>query len=710
MATPRRSTGRPKNLLIEFGTEELPPKALKDLARSFAGHFFQGLVAAGVVVDKPANCRFYATPRRLAIWVKGVLPRQPDMVDERRGPSLQAAFDEKGNATAAAEGFARSCGVPVSRLKRRTTEKGAWLVFESRMRGKALNSVITNCLNASIRELPIPRRMRWGDGDEEFVRPVHWVLALYGSDPIRTGALGLKAGRFTRGHRFHAPGQLKILSADRYINSLKTNGFVIADFDARQAVIMRQVARLATKAGGHANMGQELLDEVTGLVEWPVALLGEFDERFLKLPREVLVSTMEKHQRYFSVSGAKGRLLPVFVAVSNIKSKSPKRVRLGNERVLRARLADAEFFWLTDQKTPLEDRIADLSGVLFHEKLGTIRDKSARIERLAARIARSMDVDGRQARRAARLCKTDLVTDMVGEFPELQGTIGKYYAVLQGEDRKVADAIDGHYQPRYSGDKLPKGKLAQCLALVDRVDTLAGIFACGEVPSGDRDPYGLRRAALGVLRILIEKKQAVDLTKLIRTALDQYQAAEGSDLDTSPQTEGLLEEFFHERLKGYFQGKGYSLEEISAVRAGNPKGPHDFSRRLKALRRFVDRRSSAAESLASANKRIANILAKAEDGAGDGKYTARLASEAAETRLARELRGISADVGKCVVNGDYDEGFKKLSSLKKPVDEFFDTVMVMHEDPAVRANRLALLAEIRRLFLGVADVSRLRLG
>ena len=477
-------SGRRKNLLIELGTEELPPKALKILAESFSQSFYQGMVTANLVDDKVDSIKCYATPRRLAVWIKGVLPRQADLIEEKRGPGIQAAYDDQGNPTPAAMGFAKSCGVPVAKLETVKSEKGEWLIFRKKVKGRKLSDIVTHCLEQSIKSLPIPKRMRWGENQHEFVRPVHWLLALYGSDLVKTEVLGLKANRYTRGHRFHCPEQLKIQSADRYSSSLKTNGYVIADYAVRQSTILRQAQRMTAKSGARVVIDQNLLDEVTGLVEWPVALLGEFDKRFLKLPNEVLISTMADHQKYFHVVNDRKKLLPLFVAISNIKSKSPKRVRQGNERVLRARLADAEFFWNKDQETSLEDRVEDLKGVLFHYKLGSIHDKIERVSLLSEHIAREMGINSQSVGHAVRLSKADLVTDMVGEFPALQGVVGKHYALNEGIEKEVANAVDAHYLPRFSGDKIPQQGVSQCVGLADRIDTLVGIFSCNEIPTG----------------------------------------------------------------------------------------------------------------------------------------------------------------------------------------------------------------------------------
>ena len=707
MGAASKTVGRSKNLLIELGTEELPPKALKNLARCFATVFYDALVEAGVVESDSQNFKIYATPRRLAVWVKGVLPKQPDTVEIKRGPAVAASFDDQGNPTRAAEGFARSCGVTVSKLKRLDTEKGAWLVFEKKVKGRKLNIIVGECLNSSVKSLPIPKRMRWGGGLEEFVRPVHWLLALYGSDLVRTEVLGIKANRFTRGHRFHCPDILKIQSADRYLNTLKNTGYVIADFEVRQAMIVKQVERLAKKVDSKAVLEQPLLDEVTGLVEWPVAVMGEFDEKYLKLPREVLISTMADHQKYFHVTGSKGKITNYFATVSNIKSKAPKRVRQGNERVLRPRLADAEFFWNTDQKVKLENRVEALKGVLFHQKLGSIYGKVERIEKLSGHIAEELGMDVALCKRAASLCKADLVTEMVGEFPDLQGVIGKYYARNQGEGSPVADALDSHYKPRFAADKLPGKPVAQCVAIADRVDTLVGIFATSEVPTGDKDPYALRRAALGLLRIIIEKKHDLDLLDLFSRAMALYKLSAGEKINTSDEVVQQAFDFTSERMKGYFQSRGFKAEEIASVQACSPVRPLDFALRLQAVSQFFNKRKNAADSLASANKRISNILAKTNFDSNH-LFDPALIQVVAEQRLTDSVETISDEVKQLFAENHYDKGFEKLSSLKTPVDEFFDQVLVMDKEQSIRNNRLALLDTIRQLFLGAADISFMR--
>ena len=708
MVQSKKSLGQQRNLLIELGTEELPPKALKNLAQSFAQNFFNGLVAAGLV-EKTNQYKYYATPRRLAVWVKAVLPRQTERIEQRKGPSTKTAFDHNGNPTAAAHGFAKSCGVTVDQLKKSLTDNDSRLVFEHTIKGEKLNVLITQCLYDSIKALPIPKRMRWGNNDALFVRPVHWLLALYGSKVIHTEALGLKADRFTCGHRFHCIGKLKIPDADSYLNTLKLSGWVIADYEMRQAIIVKQITRLLKKAESRVEIDHDLLDQVTALVEWPIASLGEFDRKYLKLPTEILVSTMADHQKYFHVIDAKGKLMPQFVSVSNIKSKTPKRVRQGNERVLAARLADAEFFWNTDQKIKLYDRSDALKQVLFHNKLGSVYDKTVRVEKLAVVIATKLKVDQHDVQRVARLCKADLVTDMVGEFPQLQGIVGKYYATNQGEDKQVANAIEEHYLPRYACDKLPSTSLAQCIALADKIDSLVGIFATAEIPTGDKDPFALRRATLGVLRIIIERKLEVDLFELLAVGMAQYANTDLKNIDTS---ETMIEQAFNftsERLKGYFQSLGFSAEEIASVQACKPTKPLDFANRLQAVSHFFSKRRGAAESLASANKRIANILTQAEVNDGKTRFNHNLIVEPAEKQLALRVDTISNEVNRYFSVARYDKGFEQLATLKPLIDTFFDRVMVMHNDPEIRNNRLILLNKIRQLFLGVADISRIRI-
>jgi glycyl-tRNA synthetase beta chain len=707
MVARRRSplAGRRRNLLIELGTEELPPGSLASLGRSFARSVYESLSEAGVVEAGRDAWRWFATPRRLVVWLGQVSPRQPDRVEERRGPSVKAAFDDSGTPTRAALGFAGSCGVDVGKLERLTTDQGAWLVYRHKVSGERIQVLVEHALDQSIRKLPIARRMRWGDREQEFVRPVHWLLAMYGSEALKVSTLGLDAEPWTRGHRFHSRGRIRILSADRYLDTLKKDGFVVADLAERRNLIERQVNRLARRNGGTAVIDPSLLDEVTGLVEWPRALYGEFDRRFLKVPPEVLVSSMRDHQKYFHLVDDRGRLLPGFITVSNIRSSSPKRVRTGNERVLRARLADAEFFWEGDRKIPLAQRRPQLDRVLFHERLGSIGDKVERMRGLALDIAGQTGADPDATSRACDLAKADLVTDMVGEFPELQGTIGSYYAAHDGEPAKVSAAIREHYQPRYAGDSLPTGSCGICLALADRIDTLTGIFACGEAPSGDKDPYALRRAALGVLRILIEGEVDLDLRKLVVRGMERHGSRDG--LDTGGDAVSQVYGFITDRLRAYYQALDYDALEIAAVAAVDPASPLDFHQRLVALRKFVRDDPESAQSLASANKRIANILARQKVDI-DTRVDESLLQEKAEQNLYRKVSRAVDKAEKHLSAGKYARGLAELSRLKKPVDTFFDKVMVMDDDPDIRNNRLALLMRIRHLFLAVADISLIR--
>ncbi len=702
----KASPGRRRNLLIEIGTEELPPGALKFLARSFAESLFQGLVEAGVAQDGSGRHEAYATPRRLAVWVRGVLPRQPGRVVEKRGPALGIAFRSDGTPTEAAEGFARSCGVSVHRLKRVQTERGAWLAHSRSIAGLRLNRIVSDCLDASIRNLPVPKRMRWGEHDHEFVRPVHWILALHGSEVIRIHAFGFKAGRITRGHRFHAPGQIRIASADRYLDTLKSSGFVIADYRARQSIINRQIRRLAAKSGVEAIVDPNMLDEVTGLVEWPVALMGSFDRRYLKLPREVLIATMELHQKYFCTADGRGKLTPGFLVVSNLKSRSPKRVREGNERVLRARLSDAEFFWQADQKRSLESRVDDLAGVMFHKRLGSVLDRSRRIRVLAVRISTILGLETENTALAARLCKADLVTDMVGEFPKLQGVVGRYYALNEGMEKTVSGAIEGHYLPRHAGDRLPSGGVAQSLALADRIDTLCGIFSCGELPTGDRDPFGLRRAALGILRILIEGGLNLDLDLLIDQGMDNYRQSGLEGIDTGGGTTAQVKHFILERMKGYAQDRGIGIDVLLAAQESGDTHPCDLFARSLVVQRFLEERTDTAEALVSANKRIANILSGVT--IRTTAFDTEMMSPGPESRLARKMLDVERRIADKFASGEYWKALELMSGLKKPVDLYFDSVMIMVDDPKIRDNRIALLAHLRSLFLSVADLSRVR--
>ena len=692
------------NLLVEIGTEELPPKALRKLGETFAAGCTAALEKAQLVATQ-STFKWFATPRRLALWVPAVRTRQPDQIIERRGPAVKAAFDGEGNPTRAALGFARSCGVTIDNLQRNHTAKGEWLVYQLQQKGEPANKLVPDCIDQAIKQLPIPKRMRWGDLESEFVRPVHWLVVLHGENIIETELLSVSSGRITRGHRFHCPQVLYLKNADEYEQVLLDRGSVVADFATRKQRIKSQVQNLAGQNAGIASLDDDdLLERVTGLVEWPNALIGTFDPGFLKMPDEVLVSSMRDHQKYFNVSGSESDLLPFFITVSNIDSDSPDRIRQGNERVLMARLADARFFWDSDRKITLERHGDRLDQVLFHRKLGTVADKVDRLKYLSRIVAPLCGADPGQCVRAAQLAKADLVTDMVGEFPDLQGVMGYYYARHDGEQMEVAQACSDHYLPRFSGDALPRSAVATVIALVDRVDSLVGIFAAGEEPSGDKDPFALRRSALGVLRLLIEGDLDVDLQELLAASAEAHRR-NGAKVDPDPQTIDRLYAFIADRLQAYYTDRNFGVDEIAAVAAANPTRPSDFDRRLRAVARF--RQLDSAANLAAANKRIRNILRKA-DGEVPADFDLKLLTDPAERNLADRLRELDVSVQECFDAAQYQTGLEQLASLREPVDRFFDEVMVMVEDESLRNNRLALLNRLQRMFLRVADISLLQ--
>ncbi|MFT5115780.1 MAG: glycyl-tRNA synthetase beta chain [Parasphingorhabdus sp.] len=691
-----------KSLLIELGTEELPPKALRKLAQSFANSITEELLKDGFVKQSKVDSKWYATPRRLAVWVGKVADRQPDQQIERKGPAVKAAFDADGNPTKACEGFARSCGVAVAELSRIQTEKGEWLVHRSRAQGETLDDKIQSILELAVKQLPIPKRMRWGSGDAEFVRPAHWLVALHGARVLPAKILGIVAGQESRGHRFMGAARIRITSADKYATLLKDKGCVWVDYEERKLEIHIQAEEVAKRFNGQPIIDDSLLEEVTGLVEWPRAIAGSFDKRFLDVPQQALVSSMRDHQKYFHVEDGNGNLLPHFITISNIISQNPERVRKGNERVLRARLADAEFFWAEDKKRSLDSRFEELAGVMFHKKLGSVKDKSERIAQLAGKMARQIGENVEPVVRVARLCKIDLVTNMVGEFPELQGTMGRYYAQHDGEPSEVALAIEEHYMPRQAGDQLPTNNQGRLVAIADKVDTLTGIFASGEVPSGDKDPYGLRRISLGLIRILIEGELDLNIADLINYSAGYYKE---SRIDVSDEACEKARSFVIDRYPAYYSATGYQPDEIAAVKAVHPERPLDFDKRLRAIQHFKSQ--PAAASLAAANKRIRNILKKSPDEVPH-KFNADVFEEEAETNLVRMLVQISSRVSPLVQRGDYQEALQILSEFREPVDQFFDEVMVMDKDPILRNNRLALLNQLSGLFMGIADISRLK--
>ena len=688
-------TTEARDLLVEIGTEELPPKALLSLSTSFTAAIMDGLTKAGLSY---AEVREFATPRRLAVQVADLATTQPAQTLERRGPALSACFDAAGQPTQAALGFARSCGIEFAQLERQETSKGAWLVHRQTQAGKPTAELLPGVIEDALAKLPIPKRMRWADLDVAFVRPVHWVVLLFGADVVAATVMGIDTGRLSYGHRFHHPGAIAIATPAEYAQRLK-EGHVVTDFAGRRALIRTQVEAAAARAGGQAVIDAALLDEVTGLVEWPVALLGQFEARFLSVPQEALISTMKGNQKYFHVVDNVGRLLPCFITVSNIESRDPAQVITGNERVIRPRFTDAAFFWDQDRKQSLMSRRADLKAVVYQQKLGTQYDKSVRVAALAAHIAQRIGADPARATRAAELAKCDLLSQMVGEFPELQGVMGRYLAQHDGEDGEVAQAIDEQYLPRYAGDAVPVTLTGQALALADKLDTLTGIFAIGMKPSGDKDPYGLRRAALGALRIMIERQLPLDLEDLLGRAMRTLPPT----IAASEQV-GAVFDYMMERLRAYYADSGIRADEFDAVLATRPRSPYDFEQRVRAVTAF--RKMPEADSLTAANKRIRNIL-KQTDAAPTEIAPARLI-EPAERQLHERLTTLVGEVDPLLDSGDYRAALERLASLHQPVDAFFDGVMVMVEDAALRANRLALLNTVSRLFLRIADLSRLQ--
>lgn len=691
-------------LLIEIGTEELPPKALKKLSDAFSAELLAGLLEAELITQADADTsRPFATPRRLALSVPSVIEAQPDQTVERRGPAVQAAFKDDGQPTPAAMGFAKSCGVEVVDLERLKTDKGEWLSYNIEEKGKTLTELAPGIIDQAIRRLPIPKRMRWGNGTAEFVRPVKWVIVMHGEDVLPGRVLDVESANVTRGHRFHSDGDISLDSADNYESVLLEQGHVVADFAKRQAMILEQIQTAANSISGSVEDDQALLDEVTGLVEYPTAVLGSFSENFLVVPQECLVSSMRDHQKYFHLLDANSKLMPNFITVSNIQSKNPEQVREGNEKVLHARLSDAQFFWETDQKIKLSERVDKLASVLFHVKLGSVLDKTKRIQSLAGQLAEVMSGKRSIAERGALLAKADLVSDMVGEFDELQGIMGHYYADRDGEDKLVGECVEQHYWPKFAGDRLPISKEAQAVALADKLDSLVGIYGAGEIPTGDKDPYGLRRAALSILRILIEQQHRFALSDLVAKSAAVYSQRQGIDID--PSTQAAIVDFIRGRLTAFYQSQSIATTIINAVMACAPDSPLDFEQRLKAVDAFS--RATEAADLAAANKRISNILKK-QAGVISEQVDPDVLVEDAEKELFIAIEGIESDCIELFVTGDYQQGLAKLASLRTPVDNFFEHVMVMSDDAVQQQNRLALLKRMQSLFLRVADISLLQ--
>ena len=685
-----------QNFLVEIGTEELPPKALKTLATSFADNVEAELNQAGLTFDK---IEWFAAPRRLAVKVLNLATQQPSKEIEKRGPAVSSAFDAEGKPTKAAEGWARGCGITVEQAERIATDKGEWLVHHAKIEGQPTKNLLNSIVANALAKLPIPKPMRWADKTVQFIRPVHTVTMLLGDELIEGEILGVASARTIRGHRFLGEKEFEIQHADQYPQLLREKGSVVADFNERKAEILAKSQAKATALGGVADIEESLLEEVTSLVEYPNVLAAKFEERFLAVPAEALVYTMKGDQKYFPIYDKEGKLLPHFIFVSNINPEDPTAIIEGNEKVVRPRLTDAEFFFKTDLKQKLVDRLPRLETVLFQQQLGTLKDKTDRIEQLAGEIAKQIGADEAKAKRAGLLSKCDLMTNMVFEFTDTQGVMGMHYARHDGEDEEVAVALNEQYMPRFAGDELPKSLVASAVALADKFDTLTGIFGIGQAPKGSADPFALRRAALGALRIIVEKNLPLDLEDLVKKS-----AALFGDKLTNQNVVADVVDFMLGRFRAWYQDEGIAVDVIQAVLARRPTRPADFDARVRAVSHF--RTLDSAEALAAANKRVSNILAKADAAIGEINLTACV--EPAEKALAEAVLALRTEVQPLIAKGDYTAVLDKLANLRVPVDSFFDNVMVNAEDPALRQNRLAILNTLQGLFLQVADISVLQ--
>ncbi|MDG6245639.1 glycine--tRNA ligase subunit beta [Glaesserella parasuis] len=686
-----------QNFLAEIGTEELPPKALKKLATAFAENVQAELNQAGLSFDK---VEWFAAPRRLAVKVLGLATSQPSKEVEKRGPAVSAAFDAEGKPTQAAEGWAKGCGITVEQAERIATDKGEWLVHRAVIEGQPTKNLLVGMISNALAKLPIPKTMRWGDKTEQFVRPVHTVNLLLGDELIEGEILGIASGTTIRGHRFLGEREFQISHADQYPALLKEKGSVVADFNERKALILAKAQEKATALGGVADIEEDLLDEVTSLVEYPNVLAAKFEERFLAVPAEALVYTMKGDQKYFPIYDKDGKLLPHFIFVSNINPEDPSKIIEGNEKVVRPRLTDAEFFFKTDLKQRLEDQLPRLETVLFQQQLGTLRDKTARIEQLAGEIAKQIGADETKAKRAGLLSKCDLMTNMVFEFTDTQGVMGMHYARYDGEDEEVAVALNEQYMPRFAGDELPKSLVASSVALADKFDTLTGIFGIGQAPKGSADPFALRRAALGALRIIVEKNLPLDLSDLVATSAKLF----GDKLTNSNVVEEVVD-FMLGRFRAWYQDEGIAVDVIQAVLTRRPTRPADFDARVRAVSHF--RTLDSAEALAAANKRVSNILAKVE-GEISSEIDRTLLVETEEKALVEQIITLQAELAPLFEKGEYQTALDRLAGLREVVDNFFDKVMVNAEDPKLRQNRQAILNNLRNLFLQVADISLLQ--
>lgn len=682
-----------QDFFVEIGTEELPPKALKTLATAFADNLQTELAKLEL---SHADVHWYAAPRRLAVRINGLAAQQADKVVEKRGPAIASAFDADGKPTKAAQGWAAGCGITVDQAEKLETDKGAWLLHKAKVVGAASVSLLPEVVQQALAKLPIAKPMRWGNSTAEFIRPVHTIVMLYGKDIVPATVLGRNSGNQTHGHRFHAPEKVTVNHADDYLATLR-NAFVIADFAERKAFIAAEVAKTAAALNGKALMDDALLEEVTALVEWPVVLVGSFEQSFLQVPAEPLISTMKDNQKYFPLLDSNGKLQNKFIFVANIASKDPQQIIEGNEKVVRPRLSDAQFFFNTDRKQKLEQRLDSLKTVLFQQQLGTLAEKSERISKVAGFVAAKIGAEQAAAERAGLLSKADLMTNMVGEFPEVQGIMGMHYARLDGEAEAVALALNEQYMPRFAGDQLPSRLEGAAVAIADKLDTLVGIFGIGQAPKGDKDPFALRRAAIGALRIMVEKQLPLDLVDIIAFSQQTF----GTKLSNAKVAEEVLD-FMLGRFRAWYEAEGYSVDVIQAVLARRPTNPADFDRRVKAVAEFG--KLDAAAALAAANKRVANILAKVEGDIAATVNTALLQEDAEQALHSAIVAEQAYQAGQ----HSYAEGLAHLASMRDVIDTFFDKVMVNADDAAVRANRQALLKQLRELFLQVADISVLQ--
>ena len=685
-----------QEFLVELGTEELPPLALKKLSKAFADGIEAGLKTAEL---NYGEVKTYASPRRLAVQISDLQTAQEDKVVEKKGPAKKAAFDANGNPTKAVQGFARGCGIEVAELEEVDTPKGLWMVYHQQQKGQPALELLPEIVSKSLAKLPIPKKMRWGSSSIEFVRPVHWLLMLLDEQVIPATILGKTSANTTRGHRFHAPKELVINKPADYVTTLEQQGKVLVDFAQRSELIRQQVATIAKENGGIAVIDENLLEEVTALNEWPQAIVGDFDDEFLSVPAEALISAMKGHQKYFHMLDSNNKLMAKFITISNIASSNPASVKYGNERVIRPRLADAKFFWEKDLKAGLEGFLPRLKKVVFQQKLGTVYDKVQRLEKLTIAIGEPLGGDKTLLAKSARLSKCDLMSEMVGEFTNLQGVMGGYYAHAQNEDAQVVEAIAQQYKPTFAGDSLPLSIVSQSLAIADKLDSITGIFGLGQVPTGDKDPFALRRSALGLVRIIIENELNLNLKELVKHSLSLH-----PEINTNTATINDIYDFIVSRLKSYYADKGISAEQFEAVRTCGSSYPLDFDKRIEAVKQFSA--MAEAESLSAANKRIANILKKVTTELPT-KINSKLFSETAEENLYKVINDIADKVSTFSAKKDYTSAMKLLAKVRQPVDEFFDQVMVMVEDKAVQNNRLALLNKTYSSFKQIADISKL---